>query len=569
MVIHKNTPNGKQKMKKSNLKILLVLPRYTFSNKADYTYPFPLGIAYISAVLKKENYDVTCLNINHHDGLTGQIVKDELDKKNYDIVATGHMGLGYLMVESIFEELRNHPSKPKTILGGAIITSEPYVIFNALKPDFGVIGEGEVTIVELLDCIENKKDLKKVDGIMFRNDKGETIMTSPRKLIQNVDEIPFPDFDGFDFEKRFDHTFACFEYADNFNDYPRTYPILASRGCPFHCTFCYHTLGEQYRERSIKNIMEELKWAVDRYKINSFFLNDDLFSYKKERIYEFCREVKKLSEYANQRIVWACQLSVLHVDREILRTLKDAGCEVIGYGFESYSKDVLKSMRKPITPELIDRTIKMMMEEKIGIIGNFIFGDVAETRQTAKETIDYWKKNCKGQVLLAFIQPFPGSDIYNHCVRKGLIKDKIDFIRNQIPKQLTLRYALNMTDKMTEEEFRKLEKAIAKLNFKFTRTARPSYIKKMKSGRYEVHVDCPFCHKETRYKNFYLTKRYLYRLYVFCRNCNMGYRVVSPAISALTKLNLLWTFEEFYYSTKENIFRLTNYLTLSKKENKK
>ena len=82
-------------------------------------------------------------------------------------------------------------------------------------------------------------------------------------------------------------------------------------------------------------------------------INDDLFSYKKERIYEFCREIKKLSEKAGEKINWNCQLSVLHIDREPLRTMKQAGCESITYGFESFSKDVLKSMKKPISPEQI------------------------------------------------------------------------------------------------------------------------------------------------------------------------------------------------------------------------
>ena len=544
-------------MEKSNLKILLILPKYAFSNKAQYTYSFPLGIAYISAVLKKANYDVSCLNLNHHNGSTSEIMKTELDKKNYDVVATGHLGTGYLMVEDILETAREHVSKPKTILGGAIITSEPHFIFKALKPDFGVIGEGEDTILDLLKCIEKKKDLKKVNGIMYKDNSGKIIMTSPRKLIQNFDKIPFPDFEGFEFEKRFKHAYSCLDYTCNFNDYPRVYPILASRGCPFHCTFCYHTLGEQYRERTIENVIKELKFAVEKYKINSIQLNDDLFSYKKKRIYEFCKEIKKLSEKTNQKINWNCQLSVLHVDRNLLRTMKDAGCESISYGFESYSEEVLKSMKKPITPEQIDLAFKMTLEEKIGVIANFIFGDVAETKETAKKTLDYWKKNCKGQVNLAFVQPFPGSELYNHCLKKGLIKDKLDFLKNQIPKQITIRYARNMTNNMTNKEFSELTNTITKLSANLTNTAEPIYIKNMENGRYEVLSKCPFCNEKTLYKNFYLTKRYLYRPYILCRNCNMGYYLVSPVVGILRKLNLLWFFERIYYESIRNIFKLT------------
>jgi anaerobic magnesium-protoporphyrin IX monomethyl ester cyclase len=148
-------------MIKNGLNILLIAPRYVLTDKAQYSYAFPLGIAYISAVLKKARINVTCLNINHYNGSTRDIVKTELDKKKYDVVATGHIGMGYPIVEEIFKAAKEHISKPKIILGGAIITSEPRLMFESLKPDFGVLGEGEETILELLNCIEKKKDLRK------------------------------------------------------------------------------------------------------------------------------------------------------------------------------------------------------------------------------------------------------------------------------------------------------------------------------------------------------------------------------------------------------------------------
>jgi radical SAM superfamily enzyme YgiQ (UPF0313 family) len=531
-------------MRKNHLKVLLIAPRYVLSDKAQYTYTFPLGIAYISAVLKKANFDVSCLNINHYDGSTSEIVKAELDKKKYDIVATGHIGMGYPIVESIFKGAKEHVSKPKTILGGAIITSEPQAIFESLKPDFGVLGEGEDTILELLNCIENKGDFKKVNGIIYKDNNHNLIITSPRKPIENLDKIPFPDFEGFEFEKRFSHIHSNSEYFGNFYDFPRIYPVLASRGCPFHCTFCYHTLGEQYRERTIKNVIKEIKFAIEKYKINSISLYDDLFSYKKERIYEFCKEIKKLSEKASQKIKWTCQLSVLHVDRDILRTMKDAGCELISYGFESYSEDVLKSMKKPITPQQIDSAFKMTLEEKIGVQANFIFGDVAETTQTAKKTIDYWKKNCKGQVTLTCIQPYPGSAIYTHCLKKGIIKDKLDFIKNQMPKR---EFFLNMTDNMSDKEFSELTNTLSILRSSLTNRSKPIYVKKTGKNIYEILSKCPFCNKKNLYKNFYLKVPYFYSQDVICKNCNMRYFFVSPLFNILRKLNLIESFVRIYH----------------------
>jgi len=525
--------------KKSNLKILLVVPRYTSSEKPNYVYSFPLGLAYISAVMKEADYDVTCININHLAGSTENILHKILDNQKYDVVATGHVGIGYSMIEKIIKSVRNHNSRPKIILGGVIVTSEPELMFESLRPDFAVIGEGEITIIDLLECIEKKKDFKKVEGIIYKNSEGETIKTKLRKPIENIDEIPFPDFDGLEFEKIFQSSCSSLNYACNYHDYPRVYPIMGSRGCPFRCTFCYHCLGDKYRERSMKNLMDEIEWAVEKYKINSVFIYDDLFSYRKERIYEFCGEMKKLSEKVGEKIRWSCQLSVLHVDKELLKIMKDAGCETISYGFESFSEEVLRSMRKPITPEKIDVAFKATLEAKIGIQANFIFGDFAETKQTAIKTLNYWKKNCKGQVNLGFIYAYPGSELYNNCLKKGIIKDKLSFIKNEMKNEVII----NMTDAMNESDFEWLKKEVDKLMRKVVNISVPLHVKKMSGvrnkNRHEVLAKCPFCKEKTYYKNFYLRTRYIYRSYTMCRNCNMRYYLVSPLFRVLMKFGLV------------------------------
>ena len=528
-------------MRKNNLKILLIAPRNIPTDKAQYSYTFPLGIAYISAVLKKANMDVSYLNLNHYNGQIREIVKAELDNQNYDVVATGHIGMGYLVVEDIFKATKKHKSNPKTILGGAIITSEPNLMFESLKPDFGVIGEGEDTILELLDAIEKKKDLKKVNGIMYRDDNQNIITTSPRQPIENLDKIPFPDFEGFDFEEKLNHQRTNLDFFTNFLDYPRPYPILASRSCIFHCTFCYRE--GKYRERSIKNVIEEIKFAVEKYKINIIQLYDDLFSFKKERIYEFCREIKKISEKTNQKLMWYAQLTVMNVDKELLKTMKDAGCVLVSYGFESYSEEVLKSMRKPITPQQIDSALKMTLEVKMAISACFIFGDVAETVQTAQTTIRYWRENSRGQILLQFIQPYPGSAIYKHCVEKGIIKNKLDFIKNKMPN----RDFINMTDNMTDKEFLKLADAIANLMASNTNMAKLIYLKKIRKKIYEIKTKCPFCNEETVYKNYYLSKRHLYRDSLLCRHCNMRNFFVSPLFKIFIKLDLIRLVAQIYH----------------------
>ncbi len=551
-----------KKNTKENMKILLVIPRYNLSNKTNYQYNFPLGLGYISAVLKKAKYDVDCLNLNHLNGKTEELVFRQLNKKKYDIVCSGHTGIGYVVIEKILKAAKNHPSKPKTIVGGALITSEPELMLKSLHPDFVVVGEGETTIIELLKCLEKKRNLSKINGIGYIKNKKpfftkpknkKPFFTKPRELIMDLDSLPLPDFEGFGYEEKLKNQSNSYFLYGEF-DYPRSYPILASRGCAFQCTFCYHSIGRKYRERQIDSVIKELEIAIKKYKINAIEIYDDLFSVNKERVYEFCKKIKKLIKNTPWKIKWTCQLVVAGVDKKLLKTLKDAGCTVVGFGFESYSEKVLKSMKKPITPQQIDNVIKLSREVGIGIQGNFIFGDVAETKETAYKTLNYWKKITKGigyipldsSIRIGFIQPYPGSAIYHHCIKKGIIKDKLSFIKNKIAHTNWI----NMTDKMTDNEILKLKKDIVDARRKYARYVIPLKIKKTNKDRYRVKVKCPFCHEKIQYENCLIKNKFRYQFMLPCRKCGMQFWITS----------FLYKIEVYHYEKLDFLRR--NYLLI-------
>jgi len=503
------------------MKILLVIPRYNLTNKADYSYIFPIGLGYISAVLKKEGYNVDCLNLNHYNGAIKELVEKKLDEKKYDFVGTGNNALGYAITEKIINAAKNHKSKPKFILGGPIITSEPEAVFKLLNPDFAVIGEGEETIIELLDCIEKNKSLKEIQGIGFRSKNGNIIFTERRKPIEDLDSIPWPDLEGLEFEKQLKNLSGHGLYLYQGFDYPRPYAVLGSRGCPFICTFCYHE--GKYRQRTIDSLMKEIEFNVKKYRINIIMLYDDCFSIDKRRMYEFCNRMKELKKQISWELKWTSQLTVQNVDDEMLRMMKESGGDTISYGFESFSDEVLKSMKKPITSEMISNAFYKTLKAKIGIQANFIFGDAAETKETAYKTLDWWKKNSRGQIRLGFIQPYPGSEIYRHCLRKGIIKDKEDFIKNR----LSTENWYNMTDKMSDDEIKKLKMDILDAKSKYYTYIYPISMKKTGKERYEFKVKCPFCNKINIYRNCEIKNKYTYDYGLICRECHMFFKPVS------------------------------------------
>jgi len=231
-------------------------------------------------------------------------------------------------------------------------------------------------------------------------------------------------------------------------------------------------------------------------------------------------------------------MRVGELDEECLKTMKDAGCYIVSYGFESYSSTVLKSMRKYITPQQIDRAVHTTLKNNVSIQGNFIFGDVAETTQTANETLAYWKRNSHAGIMLTFISPYPGSHLYRHCLERGIIKDKLDFIANHISDKM------NMSDTMTDEEFERLKVDIFEAELRYRISTVPRSLKKTVDGTYNISVKCPHCGEMIEYKNclisFGLLRLSFIPLMMYCRKCRHRFFLVGRLYKIWSRLLLVF-----------------------------
>ncbi|HOM98423.1 MAG TPA: radical SAM protein, partial [Acetomicrobium sp.] len=365
---------------------------------------------------------------------------------------------------------------------------------------------------------------------------GDLVLTRPRCPIENIDALPWPDYEGIGLDAILDQMLPSQSNIYDVQDHPRAYPLIASRSCPYQCTFCFHPIGNKYRQRSIINVMEELRHAHNRYRFNIIDVFDELFSNDKKRVLEFCKSIKELSVELNADIKWNCQMRVDTTDEELMGYMKDAGLHCLSLGLESYSQPVLTSMKKRITPHQIDRTIKIARRYGMAITGNFIFGDRAETLETAKETLDYWKKSHDlfgTSISLGFIEPYPGTALYKHCLSKGLIIDEIDFVENHIFDYI------NMSETMTAAEFEQLKREIHKayLDFEKQDSAWPSDIL-FNDGEWEVRVWCPYCGKESFYRNYIPPSEKEGRRHIYCRNCKIRFFLL-PHLSRREKMRRL------------------------------
>ena len=192
--------------------------------------------------------------------------------------------------------------------------------------------------------------------------------------------------------------------------------------------------------------------------------------------------------------------------------MKKSGCNSISYGFESFSPIVLKSMHKPISPNEIDYAFKQTIKVGITVQANFIFGDPAETTETYMETLRYWRKNCCGQIHLNLVTPYPGSEIYNYCVRNHLITDKKDYIENK------LGTSMNMTA-MTEAETITMYRDILLHKFLYHKHF---IIFHRKPPFFLFH--CPYCHHSLSSKNMVEIRSSVF-VYT-CRYCSKQFYIV-------------------------------------------
>jgi len=270
---------------------LITVPRFVPQGKY---YVFPLGLAYISSYLKSKEYKVVCLNLNHYSEPIEEVLAECIKVHGIDVLCTGGMSTNWKQIEEVVSRSKQIKPDIINVVGGPIMTSEPGLAMANMPIDYGVIGEGEITMAELAHALCKDAITDRIDGIIFYDNNRKLVTTRARDPILDLDSIPMPDYEGLDFAKLLplmDQYQFSIEY---FYSGPPTkvIEIIASRSCPFQCTFCYHPLGQKYRQRSLVNVFYEIDYLVKTFNINIIILDDELFSANVERTIEFANRIK-------------------------------------------------------------------------------------------------------------------------------------------------------------------------------------------------------------------------------------------------------------------------------------
>ncbi len=389
--------------------------------ESERGYSPPLGLLYLASyILEYTSHEVRVLD-SQVEKISFEGIKKAISDFNPDVVGLTAMSFTLydcLQVARVAKEINKDI---KVVLGGPHPHIFPEETINLPNVDFLVLGEGESTIVDFLNNIDNAEKLKSVRGIVFKDKKGKIIKTPLPELIQNLDSIPFPA------RRLTNHK----KYYSLLSKRSPVTTMITSRGCPYKCIFCDRPhLGKVFRARSADNVVDEFK-ECHNLGIKEILIYDDTFTIDRKRTVDICKKLigEKLG------IGWDIRARVNTVDLELLKLLKKAGCERIHYGVESGNPQILKELRKGITLDQARKAFTLTKKAGISTLGYFMIGSPKETRQTVMQTINFAKKLNSDFAHFTITTPFPSTDLYRIGLNNGIIKRDFwrEFARNPSP----------------------------------------------------------------------------------------------------------------------------------------
>lgn len=431
------------------LNVLYVIPRYKTYCMANH-YVMPLGILYVSAYVKRAGVaNIHTLNLNHEEGEEYEILASYITEHQINVVGVGGLSGEYTDISRMAQFVKRINKEILVVVGGGIMTADPEITMKAIpEVDFGIIGEGELTMTELLISLSTRNNVEQVDGLIIRKNK-KLLMTHKRTEILDIDSLPFPDYEGFKYgEYLRDNP----DMSDEGKKYSQV-SVIGGRSCKYNCTFCFHPSGTTYRQRSLDSIFAEIDYLVEHYDISYIALREELFATDNRRVADFCERMEKYD------FDWSIQLRIDSINKELVDLLKGTRCRYVFVGVESANNEVLKSMRKGITLEQIEKALDMLSDAGLNSRSGVIFGDTVETYETAMFTLDWFQKNRnRYRMFVDMIIAFPGSTLYKRACLSGVIPDPVKFLQDGCP-------IVNVSQ-MDNRQFADLVHQIEKVNYR-------------------------------------------------------------------------------------------------------
>ena len=395
----------------------------------------PIGLAYIASICKLEGVEVkgidaTGKNPNKYfkipkhnlqgNGIEIEEVIDLIDK-NTDVIGISAMfTYEWAYVKDCINEVKIHFPNALIIVGGEHVTALPeYCLRDCKSIDYILLGEGETTWSEII--IKKKKgenDFAEINGIAYL-EKNNFKKTSDRQRIKHMNNIPWPDWKVFPIEPYLDNAISFGAGSG------RNMPMLASRGCPFECTFCSNPImfGRRYYIRDVEDVIKEIKYYIEKYNITGIQFYDLTAIVKKSWVLEFCEALKKNDIDLDWSLPSGTRSEAL--DSEVLDSLSSVNLKYLVYAPESGSKKTLELIKKKVKLPILEKSVRYAIKKGISVRTNLIIGFPHETRLQLYRTFYQQLKfvfmgveECPCFIFMAY----PGTEIFDNLVKNNKIR---------------------------------------------------------------------------------------------------------------------------------------------------
>lgn len=389
-----------------NFKVLLV-----FHSDQDKTTSIeklpPLGILSLASYLESKGIRVDVLDYTINPG--AEIIAEQYNLIGFSINISNRV----ISLKEIASLKKKFPNK-EIVVGGSLCVSNPEIFTDNDYLDAIFTGESEEALYEYITC-ETKSQVK---GIYLR--KGSLFeYTGPRPITQDLDSLPFPAFNKVDLTK--------------YNNFPkRNRPlasIFTSRGCPFGCIFCSHSMGKKWRPRSAEKVVEEIKWLTSEFGVKEILIYDDNFSLDRERAEQICDLI--IGEKLDVCFQFSNGLRADSLDLQLLEKLKKMGTWLMGLAPEVGNAEVMRKIKKGFSHEKVLQARAICRDVGIKTHGFFMIGFPFENRETIKETVDFAIKLDCEMVEFNKVIPYAKTPLYEMLVEAGdLLNDSVSNVKS-------------------------------------------------------------------------------------------------------------------------------------------
>jgi anaerobic magnesium-protoporphyrin IX monomethyl ester cyclase len=485
----------------TKMKILLVDPPFYRFIKYYNRY-FPLGLAYLAAVLRdsghqvliydgdakvekakemdfsalEEKYPEYIKNVNRISHPIWDEWRDVLKDYKPDMVGISVYTVKIASSFRIAQIVKDFNPDIPVVFGGphpSVKSDESLKIAPCV--DFVLRGEAEFSFARLVETIEKKGPISDIKGLSYRKD-GQITHNPDTDFIEDLDRLPFPARD-------------LLINKDTYTSEDMGL-LMSGRGCPFECTFCSSAgvWGRKVRFRSIENVLDEMQQVKSTYGTVQFSFKDDIFTINTKRVLEFCKLLKE----RKLNIKWDCNARVNLIDKTLLTEMKSAGCNGIKLGIESGSDRILKDvMKKKITVAQIKNAAELIRKAGIHWTGYFMMGLPTETEQEMNQTLELMRQIKPDFASLSVYEPLPGTQLYHTGVAAGLVSNKrtLDDFFNISPKYYYFKNINNRIDTMPDDKFKAIEQSMKTSFHRYNRG--PARIYKRAKARSALYLKKP------------------------------------------------------------------------------